>query len=95
MNKNMVVSALATLALTVVPTIQAQQHKPYRIGVVHEGGPYNAAVEGLKDGLRERGLEPGKEVLLEFASAELGRTVSAEELHWLEVPASLTTTDES
>jgi hypothetical protein len=36
----------------------------------------------------------GKDVLLEFASAELGRTVLAEQLLWLEVPASLTTTDE-
>ena len=39
--------------------------------------------------------QQGKEVLLEFASAELGRPVLAEELHWLDVPASLTTTDES
>jgi hypothetical protein len=36
----------------------------------------------------------GKEVLLEFASAELGRTVLAKELQWLEVPASLTTPGE-
>jgi mono/diheme cytochrome c family protein len=28
----------------------------------------------------------GKEVLLEFASAELGRTVLPEELSWIEVP---------
>jgi hypothetical protein len=27
-----------------------------------------------------------KEVLLVFARAELGRTVLADELHWLEVP---------
>jgi hypothetical protein len=37
----------------------------------------------------------GKDVLLEFASSELGRTVLAEELAWIEVPGSLTTTDES
>jgi hypothetical protein len=39
--------------------------------------------------------QQGKEVLLEFASAELGRSVLAEELRWLDVPASLTTTDDS
>src|SRR5215471_19540869 len=66
MNKNMIVAVLATLALTIVPMVQAQQHKVYRIGVIHEGGPYNAAVEGLKDGLRALGLEPGKDVLLEI-----------------------------
>jgi hypothetical protein len=28
----------------------------------------------------------GKEILLEFASAELGRTVLSEELSWIEIP---------
>ena len=45
---------------------QAQQAKVYRVGVIHEGGPPNAAVDGLKDGLRELGFEEGKQYVLEI-----------------------------
>lgn len=38
----------------------AQQQRLYRIGVVLYGGVYYAALEGLRDGLTERGLEEGK-----------------------------------
>lgn len=48
-NKTTLVRLLCTLALAVVTSTQAQPQKPYRVGVVHEGGPYNAIVEGLKD----------------------------------------------
>src|SRR6185295_11808930 len=43
-----------------------QQPKVYRIGVIHQGGPYNAVVDGLQDGLRELGYENGKQVRLEI-----------------------------
>jgi putative tryptophan/tyrosine transport system substrate-binding protein len=45
---------------------QAQQAKVYRVGVIHEGGPPNAAVDGLRDGLRELGFEEGKQYVLEI-----------------------------
>jgi putative ABC transport system substrate-binding protein len=45
---------------------EAQQAKIYRVGVIHEGGPPNAAVDGLKDGLRELGFEEGKQYVLEI-----------------------------
>jgi hypothetical protein len=32
-------------------------------------GPYDAVIDGLKDGLRELRLEPGKDVLLEVRDA--------------------------
>jgi len=40
-----------------------QAGKVYRVGVVLEGGPYSATVEGLRDGLKELGLEDGKQLV--------------------------------
>jgi ABC-type uncharacterized transport system substrate-binding protein len=42
----------------------AQQARVYRIGVILQGGPYFAAIDGLRDGLRELGLEEGKQFVL-------------------------------
>jgi putative ABC transport system substrate-binding protein len=50
----------ATLGLLTAPLAAgAQQANPYRIGVVFEGGPYYAVVDGLREGLREFKLEEG------------------------------------
>jgi len=35
------------------------------VGVVLHGGPYSSAVDGLRDGLRELGLEEGKQFVLD------------------------------
>src|SRR5262245_5400286 len=44
---------------------EAQQTgKVYQVGVVLEGGPYTAAVEGLKAGLKDLGFEEGKQFAL-------------------------------
>jgi putative ABC transport system substrate-binding protein len=43
---------------------EALQARVYRIGVILQGGPYFAAIEGLRDGLRELGLEEGKHFVL-------------------------------
>jgi len=32
--------------------------------VIHQGGPYSAVIDGLRDGLRELGLEEGKQFVL-------------------------------
>jgi putative ABC transport system substrate-binding protein len=53
---------LTVLAATFA--IEAQQARVYRVGVVLLGGPYSAAVDGLRDGLRELGLEEGKQFVL-------------------------------
>jgi putative ABC transport system substrate-binding protein len=59
----------ATLLLTVAllaasPAVHAQQSRVYRVGVVLLGGPYSAAIDGLRDGLRQLGLEEGKQLIL-------------------------------
>ena len=44
----------------------AQQAKVYRVGVIHQGGPYKAVVDGLRDGLKQSGYEEGKHIVLEI-----------------------------
>ena len=46
------------------PHAFAQTGKLYRVGVIHPGGAVSATVNGLRQGLRELGLEEGKQVHL-------------------------------
>jgi putative ABC transport system substrate-binding protein len=43
---------------------EAQQARVYRVGVILQGGPYLGAVDGLRKGLAELGLEEGKQFIL-------------------------------
>jgi len=44
---------------------EAQQvGKRYRVGVVREGGPFYAMIDGLKGGLKELGLDEGAQYIL-------------------------------
>jgi putative tryptophan/tyrosine transport system substrate-binding protein len=53
------------LALLAAPlSVAAQQLRIYRVGVVLHGGSYSAAIDGLRDGLKELGLEEGKHFIL-------------------------------
>jgi len=45
--------------------VEAQQARVYRIGVVLQGGPYFADIDGLRDGLKEFGLVEGKHFVLD------------------------------
>ena len=65
MSKKILIPFLATLVLASAHLAQAQQSRVYRVGVIHEGGPYYAAVEGLKEGLKELGFVEGKQYVLE------------------------------
>ena len=58
---------LGTLAggLLASPLVaEAQQARVYRVGVVLQGGPYSGAIDGLRKGLAELGLEEGKQFIL-------------------------------
>lgn len=43
---------------------QAQQSRIYRVGVIYQGGPYADFIVGLREGLKELGLEETKHVVL-------------------------------
>ncbi|HUK42020.1 MAG TPA: ABC transporter substrate-binding protein, partial [Candidatus Acidoferrales bacterium] len=49
---------------------QAQRLENYRIGVIYPGGPFSGVVEGLRDGLKELGLEDGKQIRLEIRDSK-------------------------
>jgi ABC-type uncharacterized transport system substrate-binding protein len=66
MTRRIVFSLLLTLLLPTVFLAEAQQAKVYRVGVIHQGGPYGAVVDGLRDGLRQLGYEEGKQIVLEI-----------------------------
>ena len=59
------------LALLALPhAVEAQQARVYRVGVVLHGGPHLSAVDGLRDGLRELGLEEGKQFILDVRDSK-------------------------
>jgi putative ABC transport system substrate-binding protein len=59
-------SLLGALLFALGVPAEAGQAKVYRVGVIHQGGPYRAVVDGLRDGLRQLGYEDGKQILLEI-----------------------------
>jgi putative ABC transport system substrate-binding protein len=100
MSNKRVVSFLAALVLGFVPLAQAQPAKVFRIGVVHEGGPFYVVVNGLKDGLKELGLEAGKHYVLEVrdlkgdrkAAEEAARSLEREKVNLIYVVSTSVTT---
>jgi len=64
MNRKSSILAVAAAFLLSVTQVQAQQQKVYRIGILLPGGPLYEAIDGLKAGLRELGLEEGKQFTL-------------------------------
>jgi len=58
-------TGVLSLALLGLPDAAgAQQDRLYRVGVLLQGGAYSTAVDGLRDGLKELGLEEGKQFVL-------------------------------
>jgi putative tryptophan/tyrosine transport system substrate-binding protein len=64
MRKNAVRLSLCVMLSALSPVAEAQQPKAYRIGVIVPGGPLHDVIDGLRDGLRELGLEEGKQYAL-------------------------------
>ena len=50
--------------------VDASESKVYRIGVIHQGGPYRAVAEGFRSGLRELGLADGKKISLQISETK-------------------------
>jgi putative tryptophan/tyrosine transport system substrate-binding protein len=58
--------SVGVMLFALCSSVAAQQAKVYRVGVIHQGGPYKAVVDGLRDGLRQLGYEEGKQIFLEI-----------------------------
>jgi hypothetical protein len=53
-------AVVLALRLALAPlAAEAQQAKVYRVGVIFQGGEWDAVLDGLRDGLRELGLKRG------------------------------------
>jgi hypothetical protein len=76
MDRRMFIALLGSAAIAQLA--RAQQAKVYRIGLIHEGGPSYAVVEGLRDGLREFGFEEGKQYVIENHDLKGDRNAAAE-----------------
>ena len=63
-------AALCALLFAPCDLAAAQKSKAYRIGVIHQGGPYRAVVDGFRSGLRELGLEDGKKISLQISETK-------------------------
>ena len=67
MDRRVFLTALGGGLVAAPSSIQAQQAgKVYRVGVVLEGGPYYAAIEGLKAGLKEAGVNEHTHYVLDI-----------------------------
>ena len=66
MNKKILALVSATLILASAHVAEAGQAKVYRVGVILQGSEWYTVLDGLRDGLRELGLEEGKHLVLEL-----------------------------
>src|SRR3712207_6504188 len=70
MRRREFIAAIGSVAAWRLHPARAQTAGPRRVGVVYQGGPYEASVEGLRDGLRAAGLEEGRHVALLLRNAK-------------------------
>ena len=70
MRKNLTCLVPCAMLFALCLSVEAQQTKVYRLGVIHQGGPYKAVVDGLQDGLRQLGLEEGKNFVLNIRDSK-------------------------
>jgi putative ABC transport system substrate-binding protein len=78
MNKKIVALVIVILSFIFVWPAEAQQPKVYRVGVVTTGGQWYETIDGLRVGLRELGLEEGKQFILAIRDTK-GDLKAAEE----------------
>lgn len=78
MSKKIFVFVLAALILASSHLAQAQQPKVYRVGVITSGGAWYETIDGLRVGLRQLGLEDGKQLTLVIRDTK-GDAKAAEE----------------
>jgi putative ABC transport system substrate-binding protein len=76
--KTIIVLWPVALALALFHLAEAQQPKIYRIGVILPGSPLYEAVSGLRDGLKELGLEEGKQFTLAIKDTQADTKVAEE-----------------
>jgi ABC-type uncharacterized transport system substrate-binding protein len=64
MRKTVIASALSAMLFGLCLPAKAQQSKPYRVGVLVPGEAWYEIIDGLRVGLKQLGLEEGKQYFL-------------------------------
>src|SRR6266480_1462351 len=64
MKKKITVLTLSAMLIALCGSVEAQQPKVYRVGVLVPGETWYEIIDGLRVGLRELGLEEGKQFVL-------------------------------
>jgi putative tryptophan/tyrosine transport system substrate-binding protein len=74
------ITALSVCFLLFAPcfSVEAQQPRIYRVGIITAGGQWYEMIDGLRFGLRQLGLEDGKQVVLSIRDTK-GDAKTAEE----------------
>ena len=70
--------AVCSLVFALCESAQAQQPKVHRVGIITAGGGWYEMIDGLRVGLRELGLEEGKQFVLAIRETK-GTAKAAEE----------------
>jgi putative tryptophan/tyrosine transport system substrate-binding protein len=70
MYKKMLVFVMVAALLAPLHFADAQQAKVHRVGVILQGGPWYAVVDGLRNGLRALGLLEGTHFVLEIRDTQ-------------------------
>jgi putative tryptophan/tyrosine transport system substrate-binding protein len=78
MRKKIVSTILVTFLVATVSLVEAQQPNVYRVGVLLPGDDWYEIIDGLRVGLRQLGLEEGKQFILEIQDTK-GDAKAAEE----------------
>jgi len=74
MDRRGFVVGICTLALPVAAGAQARL---YRVGIVHRGGPYAAAIDGLRDGLKDLRMSEGAQYVLHVRASAIVKGVES------------------
>ena len=78
MSKKTICLAVSALLFVLCFSAEAQQPKVYRVGVITPGGAWYETIDGLRVGLRQLGLEEGKQFILAIRDTK-GDAKAAEE----------------
>jgi putative ABC transport system substrate-binding protein len=70
MPKKLLVCVMVAALLAPLYVAAARQAKVHRVGVILQGGPWYAMVDGLRHGLRELGFMEGKHFVLEIRDTQ-------------------------
>ena len=84
MKKTMIRFVLGVMLLGLSFPAEAQQPKVHRVGVLVPGDAWNEIINGLRFGLRQLGLEEGKQIVLEIRDTKADLKVAEEVARSLE-----------